>query len=202
METNPEHTDQDFDLGRWLGRREAFGSIAGRCTAAEIQCLKQIRDNKLYQGRTASWRDFCRQYLGASRTHINRLIGHLEEFGPVYFQLSQVARVSPETFRAIAPAISDEGVRCGGEVIALLPENSQKVAAAIAELRRQAAPPAGIEVPALQALEKRCCDVQSILATMKDAPQADRCEAARSLAGILLSASRAGIDLFPGGRRR
>ena len=29
-----------FKLGQWLGRREAFGLIAGRCSAAEIEtCL-------------------------------------------------------------------------------------------------------------------------------------------------------------------
>ena len=46
-----------------------------------------------------------------------------------------MTRVSPETFRAIAPAIQDGALHYQGEVIALNPENSHRVAAAVAGLR-------------------------------------------------------------------
>lgn len=46
-----------------------------------------------------------------------------------------MTRVSPETFRAIAPNIEDGMLHYNGEAIELNTENSRKVAAAVAELR-------------------------------------------------------------------
>jgi hypothetical protein len=46
-----------------------------------------------------------------------------------------LTRVSPETFRAIAPAIQDGALHYQGEAIELNPENSRRVAAVVAELR-------------------------------------------------------------------
>ena len=28
------------ELNRWLGRREAFGLMAGRCSAGDVECMK------------------------------------------------------------------------------------------------------------------------------------------------------------------
>lgn len=127
----------DFDLGTWLGRRQAFGMMAGRASAADAECVRHIRDEKLYKSRTPSWDEFCTRYLGASRANVDRIIRQLEEFGPEFFQFSQLTRISPEAYRAIAPHVGKDGLRFGGEVIALLPENAQKVSAAVAELRKQ-----------------------------------------------------------------
>jgi hypothetical protein len=68
---------------------------------------------------------------GAVRPHIKLL----EEFGPRYFELSQLTRVSPETYRAIAPVIENGVLRFNCEEIPLNAENSRKVAAAVAEMR-------------------------------------------------------------------
>ncbi len=46
-----------------------------------------------------------------------------------------MTRVSPDTFRALAPAIQDGALHYQGEVIELNPENSRRVAAVVAELR-------------------------------------------------------------------
>jgi hypothetical protein len=124
-----------FDLGEWLGRRQAFGVIAGRCSAAEAECLRRIRDDKLYLARAADWGEFCGRYLTMSRRSADRLIGYLDEFGPAYFQLSQLTRIPPEVYRAIQPAITTEGIRIHDEVIALEPSNSERLANAVAELR-------------------------------------------------------------------
>lgn len=127
----------DFDLGTWLGRRQAFGMMAGRASAADAECLRHIRDQKLYKAKTSTWREFCTRYLGASRPQLDRVIQYLEEFGPEFFHLTQLTRISPETYRAIAPRITKDGLHLGDEVIALIPENNEKVSAAVAELRRQ-----------------------------------------------------------------
>ena len=74
-------------------------------------------------------------YLNISRAEADRIIRHLAEFGPAYFELSQLTRISPETFRAIAPAVSDGVLHHNGEAIPLNAENSRKVAAAVIEMR-------------------------------------------------------------------
>ena len=42
-----DEKQQILDLGAWLGRHQAFGMIANRCTAADAECLKTIRDQGL-----------------------------------------------------------------------------------------------------------------------------------------------------------
>jgi hypothetical protein len=140
----PSNESGEFDLGEILGERRAFGAVAGRCSAAEAACLRRIRNEKLYKSRSEHWNAFCIEYLGMSKRNADRIIRYLDEFGTVYFEIAQLTRISPETFRAIAPAVEDHQLRTGGETIALIPENARKVAAAVDELRRAAAarPPA------------------------------------------------------------
>jgi hypothetical protein len=52
----------------------------------------------------------------------------------------QLTRITPEQYRAIAPAIRENNIHVDGQAIALIPENSDRVAAAVAELRQAAAP--------------------------------------------------------------
>ena len=131
----------EFTLGMMLGNRRAFAAVAGRCSAADAECLRRIRDQKLYLRRAATWEEFCPNHLGLSRAHANRIIRNLEEFGPDYFEVAQLTRITPEQYRAIAPAIRERNIHVNGQAIALIPENSDRVTAAVAELR-QAAPPA------------------------------------------------------------
>ena len=144
--TLPADDAGDFDLGVMMGSRKAFASVAGRCSAADAECVRRMRDEKLYLRKCPSWEEFCRQYLGLSKTHANRVIRYLEEFGPSYFELAQLTRITPEQYRAIAPAIRDNTILIKGEAIALLPENSDRIAAAVAELRK---PPQDTAAPAV-----------------------------------------------------
>jgi hypothetical protein len=50
--------------------------------------------------------------------------------------LSALTRISPEIYRALAPVVKDGALHFNGEAIPLKPENSRKVTAAVAELRR------------------------------------------------------------------
>jgi len=136
----------EFTLGMMLGNRRAFAAVAGRCSAADAECLRRIRDQKLYLRRAATWEEFCPNHLGLSRAHANRIIRNLEEFGPDFFEVAQLTRITPEQYRAIAPAIREKNIHVNGQAIALLPENSDRVTAAVAELR-QAAPPAAPPLP-------------------------------------------------------
>jgi hypothetical protein len=144
--TVPADDAGDFELGVMLGTRKAFAAVAGRCSAADAECIRRIRDQKLYLRRSASWTEFCPQFLGLSRTHANRIIRYLEEFGPDYFEVAQLTRITPEQYRAIAPAIRDRSIHVNGQAIALIPENSDRVTAAVAELRHAAPAAAAISV--------------------------------------------------------
>jgi hypothetical protein len=152
----------DFDLGTWLGMRRAFGMMAGRASAADAECLRRIRDDKLYTARAAKWEDFCEQYLGASRSQVNRMIHYLEEFGPEFFHLTELTRMSPDAYRAIAAQVKPEGLEFDGEMIPLLPQNAQRVTEAVTELRKRAeslkTPARAAEDP-FTAMEQRLEDV-------------------------------------------
>jgi hypothetical protein len=124
-----------LELGVVLGQSHAFGLVAGRCSAAQVQSLRRLRDEKLYKPCCEKWEDFCTHYLKMSRSEADRYIRLLEEFGPAYFELSQLTRISAETYRAIAPAIEDGVLHYNGKDIPLTADNSREVAAAVAEMR-------------------------------------------------------------------
>jgi len=124
-----------LNLGQWLGRREAFGALAGRCSAAEVECVRRIREEKLYRGHARDWEEFCTKHLGASRRAVNARIRLFDELGPAYFHVAQLAHITPAEYREIAPRMSAEGISANGETIPLLPENRAAVAAVIGEVR-------------------------------------------------------------------
>ncbi len=182
------------ELGRWLGRREAFSMVAGRCSAAEAESLRQIRDEKLYLECCGSWDEFCEQQLGASRRNINRVIGYLEEFGPQYFQVVQMARITPQQYRAIAGHVDEAGVRLNGEVIALLPENRHKVADAVSELVQGSHPVAKRKEPDFAAALKSCESAAQILESSDYSPDfEEKCSLSLTLKRLRLAALRFGI---------
>ncbi len=124
-----------LEVGVALGQNHAFGLIAGRCSAAQAEGLRRLHEEKLYKRCTEKWDDFCPRFLNISRAEADRTIRLWEEFGAAYFELSQLTRVSPETFRAIAPAIQGGALHYQGEAIELNSENSRRVAAVVAKLR-------------------------------------------------------------------
>jgi hypothetical protein len=111
--------------------------MAGHCTAADVESLKTIRDRKLFQARGMEWDEFCEHHVGLGRRHVNRLIQQLEEFGPAYFHLSRIVRISVGSYRQIAGAVSDAGIKHGDETIAIVPENCARIAEAVATLKQQ-----------------------------------------------------------------
>ena len=104
-------------------------------SAAQAEGIRRLREGKLYKACTEKWDDFCPRFLKISRAEADKIIRLWEEFGAAYFELTQLTRVSPETFRAIAPSLQDGALHYRGEVIELNPENARRVAAVVAELR-------------------------------------------------------------------
>ena len=126
-----------IDAGAWVGRQQAFAVIANKCSAAQALCLKQVRETRLYEKLGLTWEEFCKEYAGICRAQADRLIQQHEEFGDAYFRLSEIARISPVTYRQIAGQVSDEGLEFDGGKLALIPENGPKIRAAIQTLRTQ-----------------------------------------------------------------
>jgi hypothetical protein len=143
-----EHPEaRAFDLARWLGRREAFGSMAGRCSAADVECLRQIRDRKLFKDHAPSWDEFCTKDLHLSRRKVDRDIRYLEKFGPPFFLLTQLTRITPQQYGAIASHVAADGIHMDGQVVALLESNAERVTAAVQDLCRR------LETPPVPAVE-------------------------------------------------
>jgi len=190
-------TEGDFELGVMLGSRRAFASVAGRCSAADAECLRRVREKKLYLSRAATWDEFCPKFLGLSKAQANRLIRYLEEFGPDYFELAQLTRVTPEQFRAIAPAVREKNIHLSGEAIALIPENSDRIAAAVAELRQahSAAPEASVE-ERLLAFERRFNRLIAEFAEFSRSPMslAQRSRTNGALSKAVLDLQRLGLE--------
>jgi hypothetical protein len=124
-----------FYLGTWLGRRQGFQALSGQALASDACCLRYIRDNRLYRTKSENWPDFCDQYLGVNRSQIDRLIQCLDEFGDPYFNLSQLIRISPQTYRALLPHMTPEGLEHNGEIIPIAFDYVPRLNAAINAIR-------------------------------------------------------------------
>jgi hypothetical protein len=141
------------DLGSWAGLQQAFAIVTGSCAAARAQCLKQVRDSKMLDDLGLTWDEFCKDYAGISRRHADSLIQQHAEFGDAYFRLSEIARVSPRTFRQIAASVDGESLEIDGEKIPLTSANAGRIRAAIHALCRRPRPAASASRPPADLIE-------------------------------------------------
>ncbi|MGO9259730.1 MAG: hypothetical protein ACLQU1_25970 [Bryobacteraceae bacterium] len=204
--TSAEPPDERaLDLARWLGRREAFGTIAGRCSGADVECLRQIRNRKLFRTRARNWDEFGKKELRLSRRKIDDDIRHLEEFGPPFFQVAQLTRITPQQYRAIAPHVAGDGINLDGQVIALVESNAGQVTAAVQELCRRVEPRpvqavnATVESKSGPAVDKadealpRCDSAAEALEGKPILDGLHRAKVARSLRRLLNAAARLAV---------
>lgn len=129
---------EGVDLGMWLGRRQAFALVAGRCSAADAECIREVRRNKRYRVLKMTWEQFCEERLGITNVTANKIVRQLEEFGPEFFTLAQLTRVTPEEYRRLSVDVRGHALLHAGEEIPIEAENGPRLAAAIEELRRSA----------------------------------------------------------------
>jgi hypothetical protein len=146
--------DEMLDLGMVLGQNQAFGFLAGRCSAAQAETIRRLRNEKLYKRVTEHWKEFCPRYLKMSGTQADSIIRLWEEFGAGYFEIAQLTRVSPETYRALAPAVENGVLNLNGEQIELTIENSRKVAAAVSQVRRSLPSKAPADLPVIERIDR------------------------------------------------
>lgn len=155
----PAEVAEPLNLGLALGINRAFGVIAGRCSAAQAEAFCRIRAEKFYKRFTSDWRQFCPKFLHLSASQVDRIIRLWKDHGPGIFELSQLTRISEATYRELEPLIRDGAMHFNGEAIQLDLENAQKIAAVVAELRRDYMPAKQKHEPTiperLAAIEKR-----------------------------------------------
>ena len=58
-----------------------------------------------------------------------------DEFGAAYFKISGLAHISSETYRQIAPAVTEDTIQIEGEAVAISEVNAVKIRAHIRPLR-------------------------------------------------------------------
>ena len=121
----------------WIGRQQAFALIGTKCSAAQAQCLREIRESHAYEKLGVTWDEFCPRYAAISRSKADDLIRRLDEFGQDYFRICEVARISPEVYRQIADLVHDETVELDGKVVPLIPENAPRIRLGIRNLRAE-----------------------------------------------------------------
>ncbi len=71
-----------MSLGTWLGRSQAFGVLASKCSSAQAECLRNIRDAAFCKLLGFTWEEFCSHYAGLTRPRVDTLIHNLAEFCP------------------------------------------------------------------------------------------------------------------------
>jgi hypothetical protein len=133
--------EEVFHLGTHVGRRQAFGLIARRCTVAEIECLIEARENKLYLSLEPTWEAYCEKRLAVSRSTAERMIHLYKEYGPDVARLGSFARIKPSEYRLFAGLVTAEGLTYNGEVIPLDIQSASKLAQAVDAIRVQSGPP-------------------------------------------------------------
>ena len=144
---------QVLELGIMLGQRRAFGMIAGRCSAAQAECLRKVREQKSYLKFAPSWGEFCERYLKICKRTADRAIALLKKHGALYFETAALTGITPAEFERIEDAIQQDGIHVGSDVIALIPENAARAADAVARLQAEATA-AAHDGPAASAQER------------------------------------------------
>jgi len=188
--------DEAFDVGTWVGRKQAFALMAGRCSAADADILSKIRDEKLFLPVEKTWEDFCVKRIGLSRSYVDRIIRQHKELGPDFSKLNCFTRIKPAEYRLIAGAVTQDGLAYGGEVIALEPENSTKLAEAVEALRRDSIPEADPVDPVQQAFAKAEKAVKSAIAEFQRLQAMKLDEDGRLKLVIALESCRNQVDLI------
>jgi hypothetical protein len=124
-----------LEAGTWIGRHQAFGLMASQYSAADAECLRQIRDNKHYKVLGLSWEEFCSRHAGVDRKTADRIVERLEEFGEAYFNLSQLMPIKPAGYRLLASSVTGNNLELDGRQIPITPEHAPQIIDAVRELR-------------------------------------------------------------------
>jgi len=137
VEVNIADQQGAIELGILLGEQKAFGMIAGRCSAAQAECLRRVKEEKLYLKVAQSWDEYCERYLKISRRNADRFIFYLKKYGVLYYEVAAMTGLTPGAYGRIEKSVRQDGIHVGGEIIALIPANTERVIDAVARLHAE-----------------------------------------------------------------
>ena len=189
-----KNESQDWlDTGAAVGRQQAFAVIANKCSAAQALALKQLKESACHTQLGLSWEDFCGRFAGVSSRQADRIIAQFEEFGEAYFRLSNLARISADNFRAIAPAVTGECLDIDGEMVPIVPENAARIRAFVRAQKKLRPPQPSPAAPTVAKIEldlrHLLLDVGHCVAAHLTQPQLD------ALQGVVGHAIRSWIEI-------
>jgi hypothetical protein len=196
MEQQSTTIDESFDVGTWVGRKQAFALVAGRCSAADAEILFEIREKKLFRTVEKTWEDFCVKRLGCGRSYADRVIRQFKDLGANFSKLSCFTQIKPAEYRLIVAAVTEDGLAYGGEVIPFEPENAPKLAAAVIALRRDSIPETDPVDPVEQAFAKAEKAVKSAVAEFQRLQAMQLDDGGRLKLVIALESCRNQLDLI------
>jgi len=98
-----------------------------------------------YRSLDLTWEQFCKERVGITRPTVDKIIRQLEEFGPAFFQLASIMRITADEYRLIAGSVEEDGVVYEGEKIAINVENTSRLMRVVNALRSQAGKEAASE---------------------------------------------------------
>jgi hypothetical protein len=124
-----------LEVGTWIGRHQAFGLVASMCSAADAECLREIRDKKHYRALGLTWEEFCNRHTGVDRKTADRIVERLAEFGEAYFNLSQIIPIQPASYRHLASNVTGNILEFDGRKIPITPDHAPAIVEAVRELR-------------------------------------------------------------------
>lgn len=132
-------TGDVFELGKSLGRNEAFQFMRRAVDAALARQFALMKQAKLWEkaGRK-SWEEFCRVDIGMDRKTVDHYIDALQEFGDRYFATAKQLRITTDHYRLLEAHIDDDGkIEIDGEKLAFSKDNAPRIKAYI-ELQKRA----------------------------------------------------------------
>ena len=102
MEKRNEMSDEQqvLELGITLGPRRAFGMIAGRCSAAQAECLRKVREEKSYLRFASNRAEVCERHLKISKRTADRAIALLKKYGTLCFETAALTGITPANLSA------------------------------------------------------------------------------------------------------
>ena len=131
-----EATRPVLEVGMALGEVNALGAILAVLLSGPGSPYLGIARSQLPRNEPVSAWSSSTRYFKISRSEADKIIDTYRKYGAPYFELAQLARISPKTYGLIQTSIVNGKLHYDGEILDLQPANAAKVGAAIKDLRR------------------------------------------------------------------
>ncbi len=130
VEVDPLQTTDRDKFFLQIGRQEALNTLATMTNLMWAENLRQMKETGAYKKLGLTWEKAIEK-TGAPFSYktADRMISNLEEFGRGFFQVRDVARITSEAYRAIAPTVEEGFVIISGERVALTKQNASQIQA-------------------------------------------------------------------------